>query len=196
MAYCYNCKTEISDSDKTRLCDRCKSILLPFVKFTNASTSSAVRRLVSNERNLRNAGVTDSGMEYLLRICEVHDKRKIQEREAKNAERAASESVAKTEDNIEQPVEYVREYSEIELPADEPLEFIPKEYGRYLTAAKAVCMIAGIGLIIWFAIELIVYKTTNAVSIVAAVPALGAAYGIHTLKKILHDLNEMKKRFK
>ena len=30
MAKCYNCGVEIPDSDKTKLCDRCKKILLPF----------------------------------------------------------------------------------------------------------------------------------------------------------------------
>ena len=61
MAKCYNCGTEIPADDKLRLCDRCKSVLLPFIKFTDASTSSAVRRLIANERNLRARGVTDNG---------------------------------------------------------------------------------------------------------------------------------------
>lgn len=69
MSKCYNCGCDIDPEDKTRLCDKCKRIILPFVKFMDASTSSAVRRLIQNERNLRNAGVTDGGMEYLLKIC-------------------------------------------------------------------------------------------------------------------------------
>ena len=63
MSKCYNCGCDIDPEDKTRLCDKCKRIILPFVKFMDASTSSAVRRLIQNERNLRNAGVTDGGME-------------------------------------------------------------------------------------------------------------------------------------
>lgn len=59
MSKCYNCGCDIDPEDKTRLCDKCKRIILPFVKFMDASTSSAVRRLIQNERNLRNAGVTD-----------------------------------------------------------------------------------------------------------------------------------------
>ena len=56
MSKCYNCGCDIDPEDKTRLCDKCKRIILPFVKFMDASTSSAVRRLIQNERNLRNAG--------------------------------------------------------------------------------------------------------------------------------------------
>ena len=82
MPKCYNCGAEITADDKLRLCDKCKSVLLPFIKFTDASTSSAVRRLITNERNLRARGVTDNGMDYLMRICEAHDREKAEEMNA------------------------------------------------------------------------------------------------------------------
>ena len=94
MSKCYNCGCDIDPEDKTRLCDKCKKIILPFVKFMDASTSSAVRRLIQNERNLRNAGVTDGGMEYLLKICEIHDKKKLREKEEREAKKAAEAEAA------------------------------------------------------------------------------------------------------
>ncbi len=198
MAYCYNCRTEIPDSEKTKLCDKCKGIILPFIKFMDASTSSSVRRLISNERNLRNAGVTDSGMEYLLKMCELHDKKKFKEREEKNAARAAAaaaEAQAEKE-RIEEAARNHRDYSEVELPMDEPLRLNRSGYGEHLTAAFTVSLISAVALIVWFIVELAVYSTVNVVAVVAAIPVFALAYGIHTLKKILHDLNEIKKRFR
>ena len=90
MPKCYNCGCDIPSGDKTRLCDSCKKFMLPFIKFMDASTSSSTRRLLSNEKNLRNAGVTDKGMEYLLKICELHDRQKLREREEREAAKAAA----------------------------------------------------------------------------------------------------------
>ena len=41
MPKCYNCGCDIPADDKTRLCDNCKKIILPFIKFMDASTSFA-----------------------------------------------------------------------------------------------------------------------------------------------------------
>ncbi len=198
MAYCYNCRTEIPDNEKTKLCDKCKGIILPFIKFMDASTSSSVRRLISNERNLRKAGVTDSGMEYLLKMCELHDKKKFKEREEKNAARAAAaaaEAQAEKE-RAEEAARNHRDYSEVELPMDEPLKLNRSGYGAHLTAAFAVSLISAVALIVWFIVELAVYNTVNVVAVIAAIPAFALAYAIHTLKKLLHDSNEIKKRFR
>ena len=100
MAHCYNCGCDISEEDRTRLCDDCKKIILPFVKFMDASSSSAVRRLISNEENLRNAGVTDGGMEYLLRLCELHDRSMVQSEEDTGDE-VGSEDVGEIEETEE-----------------------------------------------------------------------------------------------
>ena len=81
----------MESEDKSRLCDNCKKIMLPFLKLVDASTSSAVRRLIQNEQNLRNMGITDSGMEYMLKFCELHDKKKLREREEKENKKAADE---------------------------------------------------------------------------------------------------------
>ena len=75
MARCANCGREIPEEDKTRLCEDCKRIILPFIKFMDGSDTPAVKRLLSNEPNLRVAGVTDSGMDYLYRICELRDRK-------------------------------------------------------------------------------------------------------------------------
>lgn len=189
MAKCYNCGCEIDAEDKTRLCDKCKKIMLPFVKFMDASTSSAVRRLVSNEKNLRNAGVTDDGMEYLLRICEIHDKKKMREREEREAKKAA-ESAVHTEPTSE------RDYSEIELPMDEPLNLIREQYGTFLPAAEMVLIVAGAALLGRSVYNCIANKTFDVASLASAFASLAGAYGVDVLRKIKLDLDELKKRFR
>lgn len=192
MAKCYNCGIEISGGDKTKLCDKCKKILLPFMKFVDASTSSAVRRLVSNERNLRNAGVTDSGMEYLLRLCELHDKKRLMEREAKEAVRNA-EPVPE----VQQP-EVIPEdkFSDIELPADEPLNFLEKPYGEHLLTAAIILLLVATALIVWFIIKIVKFDDIDMIPIAAAVGAAASAYIAIVLRKALSELEEIKKRFK
>ena len=191
MAKCYNCGVEIPDSDKTKLCDRCKKILLPFVKLVDASTSSAVRRLVSNERNLRNAGVTDSGMEYLLRLCEIHDKKRIREMEERNAAKASAEAEVK-------PAEIVPEdkYSDIELPADEPLRFAEKPYGDCLPAVSVILAVVGAVLAVWFVVCIIRDGAVDIGNAVSSVGFFAASYGVSVLGKVLAELNEIKKRFR
>ena len=91
MARCTNCGREIPEEDKTRLCEDCKRIILPFIKFMDGSDTPAVKRLLSNEKNLRSAGVTDSGMDYLYRICELRDRKAQNARESKeNSSTAAA----------------------------------------------------------------------------------------------------------
>lgn len=191
VAKCCNCGIEIPDSDKTRLCDRCKKILLPFVKFMDASTSSAVRRLISNERNLRNAGVTDSGMDYLFKVCELHDQKKIQAQKEREAARQQTVQEVKQEEVPRQET-----YSETELPLDEPLDLIRKPYGAFLTAIEVVLVVAGIALIAWFVYALVSAKEVEIVSLVSAVVSFAAAYVADIARKLLADLSEIKKRFR
>lgn len=198
MAYCYNCRAQIPDDDKSKLCDHCKVFMLPFLKIVGASTSSAVRRLLSNEQNLRRRGVTDSGMQYLLNVCERHDDNKLKEREAKNA-RLAAEAAAEAEAEAiraEEARKNYRDYSDIELPVDEPLHFKKSGYGVHLTTAMVVCIIAAVAFLAWFAVDFIVNKNTNVVAVIAVIPTLAFAYAIHVIKKTIHDLNEIKKRFR
>lgn len=189
MAKCYNCGCEIDSEDKTRLCDKCKRIMLPFVKFMDASTSSAVRRLVSNEKNLKNAGVTDDGMEYLLRICEIHDKKKLREREEREAKKA-SDSVVQ-EETVEE-----KDYSEVELPMDAPLNLIKEQYGTFLPAAEIVLIAAGAALLIWSVYRCIADKTFDVSTLAASFASLAGAYGVDVLRKIKSDIDEIKKRFR
>ena len=90
MARCANCGREIPEEDKTRLCEDCKRIILPFIKFMDGSDTPAVKRLLSNEPNLRVAGVTDSGMDYLYRICELRDRKAEIARESKEKSSTAA----------------------------------------------------------------------------------------------------------
>lgn len=198
MAYCYNCGVQIPDGDKMKLCERCKKILLPFIKFMDASTSSAVRRLVSNERNLRNAGVTDSGMEYLLRLCELHDQKRVREREEREAARtAAMHMQAEVQKEVPAYEEVVPEkFADVEIPPDEPLEYYPKAYGSGLTAVQAVLFVCGIGLLAWAVVDFIMNGNLGIGSVIGAVATVVCACLVGTVKKLHHDLHELKKKFR
>lgn len=195
MATCYNCKKEIRDDEKTKLCDSCKRVLLPFVKFMDASTSSAVRRLVQNERNLRNAGATDSGMEYLLRICELHDKKKMEEqsrRQAARQEAAAAELAA-----VRMPDPAEEFYSEVEVPLDEPLDLIRKPYGRLLTAVQVLFGVAGGGLAAVFVLGLTGETMTWRIAeLCGGAACFGGIYAAQIVKKLVRDVEELKKHFR
>lgn len=215
MARCYNCGCDISEDDKTRLCDDCKKILLPFVKFMDASTSSAVRRLVSNEENLRNAGVTDSGMDYLLRICELHDKSKTEEISENNVvedEKAElpdemntsgniREIFAETDDITQNPHKTAENDSnaqctDIEVPLDKPLKLIRKEYGQYLPAAEIVLGIIAALLVVWFFVDMIAWSRIDFAAIAGALASGVAIYAADVLRKMIHDVEELKKHFR
>ncbi|MBQ7599309.1 MAG: hypothetical protein IJU57_01390 [Clostridia bacterium] len=196
MAKCFNCGAEIPENDKTLLCDSCKKIILPFVKLTEASTSSSVRRLISNEKNLRRVGVTDAGMDYLFSVCEKADQRKSQQRLEMNL--SASEKKrgdSPKEKAPETPRTRKQILADMELPAEEPMQYHKRKYGIFVTAAEAVLIICSLALLGWF-----VYRAVaGAWDIPAIVGAAGFAAGAYlssVLRKMLHDLNELKKRFK
>ena len=189
MPKCYNCGCEIPSGDKTRLCDSCKKIILPFIKFMDASTSSAVRRLVSNEKNLRSAGVTDGGMEYLLRICELHDRQKVREREEREAAKNAVRRPSETADVTEEPPE---SYTELELPLDEPLNLRREPYGKFLPAVMAALMILGAAAMLYE----IVFGQLSVSVILCSAGLILAGYGLWVCRHLLHDLEEIKKRFR
>ena len=195
MAKCCNCGTAIPADDKTRLCDRCKKIILPFIKFMDVSTSSSVRRLVSNERNLRNAGVTDSGMDYMFRVCELHDKKKAQEKQARDKAKrmreldeqlAAGQQVREEHDS----------YAEIELPMDAPLDLCRKPYGGLLAAAQIVLILVGAVLIGMCAVKLILLAEFDVIALAAGIGAFFSAYAAYAVKKVIRDLEEIKKYFR
>ncbi len=189
MAQCYNCGVEIPDDDSTRLCDSCKHIMLPFLKFVGASTSSSVRRLVSNEANLRSRGVTDSGMEYLLKICELQDRHRA-------AEQTEEEEVPQNvRPAVRQPQE--RAYSEVELPADEPLRVRRKPFGKFLPSAVLALVATGILFVIWFFVELFSSQhTVDVIPLFSGIACFCAAYVAEACRKTLDDVEEIKKRFR
>lgn len=186
MPRCCNCGCDIPASDKIRLCDNCKKIILPFIKFMDASTSSSLRRLVSNEKNLRNAGVTDGGMEYLLRICELHDRQKQKEREEREAaKRPVPEKTVSAED--ERDI-----YSEVDLPIDKPLRLHRKKYGTLLP-------IIGILLAVLGAISLVyeaIWGNHSLSVILCSVGFILIGYLILDCRHLLHDMEEIKKWFR
>lgn len=186
MPRCCNCGCDIPADDKIRLCDKCKKIILPFIKFVDASTSSALRRLVSNEKNLRNAGVTDGGMEYLLRICELHDRQKQKEREEREAaKRPVPQNNVPEEDSTDI-------YSEVDLPIDKPLNLHRKPYGR-LTA------VIGILLPVLGALSLlyeIIWGGKSVSVILCSIGLILVGYVILDCRHLLHDTNEIKKWFR
>lgn len=189
MPRCYNCGCDIPSNDKTRLCDNCKKIILPFIKFMDASTSSAVRRLVSNEKNLRSAGVTDGGMEYLLRICELHDRQKVREREEREAAKADTHRPAEP---VNAPEEFEKTYTELELPMDEPLNLRREPYGKFLPVVMAALMILGAAAMLYE----IVFGELSISVILCSVGLFLAGYALWACRHILHDLEEIKKHFR
>jgi len=193
VAYCYNCKTEIPDGDKTRLCDQCKTIILPFVKFMDASTSSAVRRLISNERNLRNIGVTDGGMEYLLRLCELHDKKKLSERDLKKT--IAPEPIENVP-KVEETAQATPECSEDKLPVDEPIILNRTAYGKNLSVCAILLLLVGVGLIISAVVGYVMSEPLEVDAIIGSVGFFVAAHVVNVLRKTTADLDEIKKSFK
>ena len=197
MARCANCGTEISGGDKTRLCDKCKRIILPFVKLTDVSTSSAVRRLTANERNLRSAGVTDTGMEYLYRICEINDRRRLAEKEAKEAAKSAYAAPAVPQQDALPAEEEEREISRPE-PNEGSAAPVPRRrtYGTFLTAALVILIASGVAGIAWFVLRLVWENAVDAAPVIASVGSFAAAYAAYVLKKALEDLDEIKKRLR
>lgn len=197
MAKCCNCGIEISADDRTKLCDGCKKFILPFVKFMDVSTSSAVRRLVTNERNLRNAGVTDSGMDYLLRICELHDKKKAREKQAReDAKRQqALEEQAAFEESAAREEERTA-YLEAELPMEAPLNLCRKSYGGFLAAAAAVLIIVGITLIAVCVMRAVMVQEFDVIPLACGIGSLFSAYTAYVCRKIIRDLEEVKKYFR
>lgn len=194
MPKCYNCGCDIPADDKTRLCDNCKKIILPFIKFMDASTSSSMRRLLSNEKNLRNAGVTDKGMEYLLKICELHDRQKLREREEREAAKAAAIRDAEPAKLAEElfPQDDYTSLQQMELPVDEPLDLYREPYGGFLTGAMCVLILLGAAALI---LEIVIGEMSIPV-ILCSVGLMVGGYALHVCKKLLHDLEEIKKRFR
>lgn len=191
MARCYNCGTEISNQDSTHLCDSCKQVMLPFLKFVGASTSSSVRRLVSNEQNLRNRGVTDTGMEYLLKICELQDRNRAAENNPADDEPEAQQF----EDTLQ--TQEVPAYMEVELPQDEPLRVRRQPYGTFLSTAAIVMAAAGAFLVIWFIVGLFTKEhTVDVIPLFSGAACLFSAYVAETCRKLLGDVEELKKRFR
>lgn len=197
MARCANCGCTIPDDDKTRLCDGCKRILLPFVKFMDVSSTSAVRRLITNEANLRQAGATDSGMEYLYRICELHDRRKQTDREERAARRQAqaeeqarlaAEEAAREAAPARMPME------EIELPPDEPMRLHPP-FGRLLGAAKIALFFAGLMMLAWFVVRIVMKLGMDVTPLAGGFASLIGAYAVSVVEKLRDDLEEIKRRF-
>ncbi len=174
MARCANCGCEIPNEEKTRLCDDCKRVILPFIKFMEASTTPAVKRLLSNEKNLRNAGVTDNGMDYLYRICELQDRRRQSEQEAKAMSRTAaaygkaSEETDKADrpdkpDKSEKP-EKSTDVQENKNSGEEPADDYDEDEeererekapGAGLTAAKWIMILSGTAALVWFAAKVV-----------------------------------------
>ncbi|MBR5365893.1 MAG: hypothetical protein IK132_06605 [Clostridia bacterium] len=200
MARCANCGCAIPDDDKTRLCDGCKRILLPFVKFMDVSSTSAVRRLVSNEGNLRQAGVTDSGMEYLYRICELHDRRKQTDREERAARRQAqaeeqeAERLASEERAREEERQRRMPMEEIELPPDEPMRLHPP-IGKLLGAAKVALILAGLMMLAWFVVRIVMKLGMDVTPLAGGIASLIGAYAVSVCEKLRDDLEEIKRRF-
>ena len=84
----------------------------------------------------------------------------------------------------------------MELPFEEPLRYCKRKYGRLITAAEVLLIIAALALAGWF-----VYRAVAAGEwdVPAAIGALGfaaSAYITSVVRKMHHDLNELKNKFR
>ena len=111
------------------------------------------------------------------------DKLKAEE-EAKKA--AEAESATREEEG----------YSEVELPMDEPLDLIHKPYGAFLPAAEAVFILAGAALFAFTVYGCIAEKNFSIPSLCGAIAAFACAFLSDFARKMIHDLDEIKKRFR
>ena len=207
MASCANCGREIPDEDKTRLCDDCKRVILPFIKFMEGSDTPAVKRLLSNERNLRSAGVTDSGMDYLYRICTLHDRKWQSAQEAKaNSSTAAAfgpvdaggkgggkkitaKNLPAPQFGDSQPVQRTAA-KEDPQPADpvqeeEALASPAVSFGRALPAAKWIMILSGTAALLWFTAKILTREfagesLTDSIDVGALCTALSSYAGAYT----------------
>ena len=206
MACCSNCGKEIPNEDKTRLCDDCKRVILPFIKFMEGSDTPAVKRLLSNERNLRSAGVTDTGMDYLYRICELHDRKSQSAKEAKaNSSTAAAYRTPDAEEKSGG-----KKVTAKNLPApqfgdsapvpkasnadEDPEESAAEEeragetvltFGRALPAAKWIMILTGTASLLWFAAKILTREfagesLTDAIDVGALCASLASYAGAYT----------------
>ena len=213
MARCANCGCEIPNEEKTRLCDDCKRVILPFIKFMEASTTPAVKRLLSNEKNLRNAGVTDNGMDYLYRICELQDRRRQSEQEAKAMSRTAAaygKAVEEPDKSDRQDKPDKSEKSEKTAKdtdaqekknsAEEPADDYDEEEqerermpGAGLTAAKWIMILSGTAALVWFAAKVVtrhlvgesLTDSIDVAALAAAFASYAGAYVASAVRKAL-----------
>lgn len=197
MAHCCNCGIVIPDDDKTRLCDKCKHILLPFIRLVGASTSSAVKRLRSNEKNLRNAGVTDSGMSYLMKLCELQDKKR---EEKVKASAPVQEEPVIINESIQTPVHTPAPEPlviKIDDKSDIPVSYIKKQYGTFIVSAEIVLWIVAILFAAWFALKLLTgERVLDIIPLFCAFASVAGAYIAGIVRKMLYDLGEIKKKYK
>lgn len=207
MASCANCGREIPDEDKTRLCDDCKRVILPFIKFMEGSDTPAVKRLLSNERNLRSAGVTDSGMDYLYRICSLHDRKWQSAQEAKansstaaafgpvdagdkgGGKRITAKNLPAPQFGNSQPIRKAaaeEENQPADTVQDEEIQASPAvSFGRALPAAKWIMILAGTAALLWFAAKILTREfagesLTDSIDVGALCTALSSYAGAYT----------------
>ena len=81
---------------------------------------------------------------------------------------------------------------QMELPADEPLDLHREPYGGFLTAAMCVLILLGAAALI---LEIVIGGLSIPV-ILCSVGLMIGGYALHVCKKLLHDLEEIKKRFR
>ena len=192
---CANCGCEIPNEEKTRLCDNCRKVILPAIKFMEASTTPSVKRLLSNERNLRNAGVTDSGMDYLYRICELQDRKRQSEQEAKAQSRLAA-AYGKPAEPSPAPAEQKEADEPASLPEETEGEDTPKTApGRALPAAKWALILSGTTAVVWFAAKILTRElagesltdSIDVPSLCVSLSSYAGAYVADVMGKVLRE---------
>ena len=87
-------------------------------------------------------------------------------------------------------------YSEVALPKDEPLDLIHKPYGSFLPAAEAVFILAGAALLAFTVYGSVANVNFSIPCVCGAIAWFAGGYLSECARKMIHDLDEIKKRFR
>jgi len=79
---------------------------------------------------------------------------------------------------------------------DEPLDLYREPYGKLLPLAGILLLLCGIGLLVWAVLQYVTAQTLEIPALITAVGAFAAAGICPPLKKLIHDVEEIKKRFR
>jgi hypothetical protein len=85
---------------------------------------------------------------------------------------------------------------EIDLPIEEPLDLHRAPYGGAVSAVCVLLILCGIGFFGWAVYQYITVQALEIPALIAAVECFAVSALCPPLKKLIHDMEELKKRFR